>query len=249
MAQNASTYQQPNAAYFGLRRAAGPRAAPARRLNFAVLIPLKGRRRLDKTANTGIQTVRGAERRRPEPGGRGAAQRQARRGALRPWGDEARRRDTPVLVRWATGGLEKRSWHSFSWLHNGCHRLAPGLDRGGCTLARTDASNEKNSLMPPAPAIAQSARYPGNERWLAVAQDAIRRSRAFDELLVDCGRAGVGVVGIPRKGQPVWHLEAVRNKDPGNKLAEYRRGDKIPNELTAQESRKRTKSPHDASAP
>jgi len=92
-----------------------------------------------------------------------------------------------------------------------------------------------------APVIDQVARYPGNERWVAVPQDAVRRTLTFDELREDCRRAGVGIIGIPHRGAPVWHLDAARNKDAGNKLMEYMRGDKLLKDLTDLAERKRTK--------
>lgn len=89
----------------------------------------------------------------------------------------------------------------------------------------------------------QVARYPGNERWLAIAQDALDRSpHALDDLRADCQAAGVGLLGITRRGGSFVYHEATPDRDPGDMMSEYLRGEGMRQELMSGDSNRSTRS-------
>ena len=84
----------------------------------------------------------------------------------------------------------------------------------------------------PASVLAQVARYPGNERWLAIAQDALDSSpHAVADLRKDCQAMGIGLLGVNRRGNSAVYQLAARDRDPGDMISEYRRGDSMRHEL------------------
>jgi hypothetical protein len=90
----------------------------------------------------------------------------------------------------------------------------------------------------PAAAIGQLRGYPGNERWLVVARDALQRCDiTLSDLVADCSAAGVGLLEVGRKLTPMVHVEAVRYKERGDKILYYRRGHVMVETLTATSQR------------
>jgi hypothetical protein len=86
----------------------------------------------------------------------------------------------------------------------------------------------------PAAAIRQLRRYPGNERWLVVAQDALQRSDiTLSDLVADCSASGIGLLMVGRTVPPKVHVEAVRHRERGNKIRKYLWGHEMVETLTA----------------
>lgn len=85
----------------------------------------------------------------------------------------------------------------------------------------------------PAAVLPQLLRYPANEHWIALPQDAIVRSgRDFDDLLADCSAAGVGLLGVTRRRVSKVHLAAKQDRCRGPKLPEYSKGSQLLQELS-----------------
>ncbi|SEQ43974.1 hypothetical protein [Neolewinella agarilytica] len=90
----------------------------------------------------------------------------------------------------------------YQWYFNALNTLLLlGLFVAGSALISSIVSRMELSLVGSIGAIEQLARYPANEKWIAIGEDSFVRPDEYQTLRRQCRKNGIGLIVVTRKGK------------------------------------------------